>query len=38
MTYDNWNQEIETSIILLGAMYALCIVGLIIWAADKAGF
>jgi len=37
MTYDNWNQEIETSIMILGAMYALSIVGLIVWVADKAG-
>lgn len=38
MTNEDWHQEIETSVILLGSAYALCIVGLVIWLADKAGF
>jgi hypothetical protein len=37
MTEQNWIQEIETSVMLLGASYALSIISLIVWVADKAG-
>jgi hypothetical protein len=38
MTEQNWNQNIETSVMLLGASYALSIISLVIWIADKTGF
>ncbi len=38
MTEQNWIQEIEISVMLLGASYALSIISLIVWIADKTGF
>ncbi len=37
MTDQNWIQEIEISVMLLGASYALSIISLIVWVADKTG-
>lgn len=38
MTDQNWNENIKTGVIVLGAFHALSIVSLIIWVADKTGF
>lgn len=38
MTEQNWAQDIEAGVIVLGASYALSILSLIIWVADKAGY
>ncbi len=38
MTDQNWAQEIETSVVVLGVSYALVIISMIIWVAEKTGF
>jgi hypothetical protein len=38
MSDQNWIQEIETSVMVLGASYAFSIISLIVWVAEKTGF
>ena len=37
MTDQNWIQDIEISVMIIGASYALSIISLILWVADRAG-